>query len=86
MATGEFSRHVVVALGLAGTMRVVSTVIEASECLVDEFWPDDVSSPYSEALHICLLAIRGKRSTEAARLAFIAAARDSDILIIGGQQ
>ncbi|MBT1159292.1 DUF982 domain-containing protein [Aminobacter anthyllidis] len=37
-------------------------------------------------MHICLLAIRGKRSTEAARLAFIAAARDSDILIIGGQQ
>jgi hypothetical protein len=77
---GSFERHVVIEHGRVGHYRRLGSVREAAECLIDQ-WPKNRGVAYLAALHACLDALRGTVSTETARQAFIAAAREVDILI-----
>jgi hypothetical protein len=84
MAAIEFNIPVRVALGPDKTVRVVSCATEAIECLSNIYWPKVAKRFSLEALHVCMQAWRGYRTAEDARLAFIAAARATNVLIIGG--
>lgn len=86
MAANEFNTPVRVALGPDKTVRVVSCAIEAIECLSNIYWPKVAKRFSLEALHVCMQAWRGYRTAEDARLAFIAAARATDVLIIGSRE
>src|SRR4029453_12103684 len=78
---GSFERLVVIEQpGRVGQYRRVGSVREAAECLIDQ-WPKNRGVAYLAALHACLDAVRGSVSTETARQAFIAAAREVGILI-----
>ena len=83
MAPIEFNPPVLVSMGPDRTVRVVSSVAEAFECLSCVYWPR-VAKRYSlEALHVCMQALHGYRTVESARLAFIAAAEAAEVLIVG---
>jgi hypothetical protein len=82
----EFNTPVRVALGPEKSVRVVSCAIEAIECLSNIYWPKVAKRSSLEAQHVCMQAWRGYRSAEDARQAFIAAARATDALIVGGSE
>ncbi|AYG62155.1 DUF982 domain-containing protein [Rhizobium jaguaris] len=60
---------------------VISTAREAADCLLDH-WPEDHSHAYDEALRICLDVYEGNEMPEAARAAFIRAARTVAVPVI----
>ena len=83
MAPIEFNPPVLVSMGPDRTVRVVTSVAEAFECVSCVYWPR-VAKRYSlEALHVCMQALHGYRTVESARLAFIAAAEAAEVLIVG---
>ena len=83
MVAIEFNSPVLVALGPDRTVRVVSSAAEASECLSSVYWPKVAKRLSLEAVHVCMQALHGYRTVDNARLAFIAAAEATEVLIVG---
>ena len=83
MAETAFSDPVFVSLGPDGTVRAISRPAEAIECLSSIYWPKVGKQHWREAAHVCTQAWRGYRTAENAQLAFIAAAKAADVLIVG---
>jgi Protein of unknown function (DUF982) len=74
-----------------GSQRNVGSVREAAECLVGIHWPRPGGAHHRAAAEVCLQAMAGEILPEAARQAFMEAAREAGILIgeapvPGGQQ
>ena len=63
-----------------GRLRNVGSVAEAAEYLVGSDWPRR-GAQHCAAATACLQALAGEISPEAARQAFIAAAREAGIFI-----
>jgi hypothetical protein len=64
-----------------GSRRNVGSVREAAACLLDEKWPKPRGPKSRAAAEACLQALAGEILPEAARQAFIAAAREAGVLI-----
>ena len=64
-----------------GCLRAISSVREAAEWLLSDWPTEGRGLAYAAALQACLDALAGKLSTDKARLAFIAAAREADIFV-----
>jgi len=65
-----------------GHYRVVSSAKDAGRVLRNE-WPRFVGRNYDVALQMCNAALKEDADPEQARLAFLAAAREADIPVIG---
>ncbi|MBW9091780.1 DUF982 domain-containing protein [Rhizobium wenxiniae] len=65
-----------------GHYRVVSSAKEAERVLRNE-WPQLNGCSYDVALEMCYAALRADADPEQARLAFLAAAREADIPVVG---
>jgi hypothetical protein len=63
------------------TYRSVSTVREASECLM-EYWPSHHGKAFEAALQACLDAMNDKVPPERVREALIRAAKEAKISVI----
>ena len=83
MAETAFSAPVFVSLGPDRTVRAIASAAEAVECLSSIYWPKAGKQHWREAAHVCTQAWRGYRTAENAQLAFIAAAKAADVLIVG---
>lgn len=85
---GHFDPTITIETRRPGRFKVVTSVPEAAETLLDE-WPPNhrESTPYSVATRACLLALEhpSAKATAQARGAFRAAARDADIFIREGR-
>ena len=86
MASNEFHAPVLVVLGPQRTVRIVTSAAEAIECLSSIYWPKVAKRHSLEAVHVCMQAWRGYRTTESAREAFIVAAQASAVMIVGQQE
>jgi hypothetical protein len=77
---GMWSAAVIVKLRSEQTLHV-STLHEALDCLHTR-WPKEArnSLSFNRALVLCIEAVDGERSQAAARVAFIAAAREAGLL------
>jgi Protein of unknown function (DUF982) len=64
-----------------GSRRNVGSVREAAECLLDKKWLKPRSPKSRAAAEACLQALAGEILPEAARQAFMDAAREAGILI-----
>lgn len=80
MIQGWFSKPVEVAVGVSGSIRHISNAEQAAELLTGQ-WRDAGSALHGEALRACRRAIRGDVTADAAREAFIAAAREAHVLV-----
>jgi hypothetical protein len=80
MIQGWFSRPVEVAVGVSGSIHHISNAEQAAELLTGQ-WRDAGSALHGEALRACRRAIRGDVPADAAREAFIAAAREAHVLV-----
>ncbi|OCP24230.1 MULTISPECIES: DUF982 domain-containing protein [unclassified Ensifer] len=71
-----------VTLALEGPEKytIISNTTEASWAMIED-WPLEDSALLTRALDTCAAVIEGKQSVEAARQAFIDAAREAGILI-----
>lgn len=63
----------------AGELRNVSSVAEAAEVLMQ--WPHQRGKAWAVARRVCRGAMAGKDSVEAARSAFVTAAKEANILV-----
>lgn len=63
-----------------GEFRHVGSALEAVDCLYS-CWRGRRSDAHRQAINTCMAVLDDDRPTEASRLAFIAAARDSDIAV-----
>jgi len=63
-----------------GKYRTITGTRHAAECLLT-LWPSDHGAAYRMALAECLDALEGRATSQAARRAFIAAAREADIVV-----
>jgi hypothetical protein len=77
----RFNRLVVIETRRIGQLRNVGSVTEAAECLVASDWPRPHGAQHRAASRACLRALAGEISPEAARRAFMEAAREAGILI-----
>jgi hypothetical protein len=67
-------------------LRNVHSVAAAAAMLLGARWPTARRGPaYAEGLRVCRDALEGKRTAEAARRAFIAAAQEAGILVRAAQ-
>ena len=64
-----------------GSQRNVGSVREAAECLIGIHWPRPRGARHRAAEEACLRAHAGEIPPEAARQAFVEAAREAGILI-----
>ncbi|MFD1744261.1 DUF982 domain-containing protein [Rhizobium helianthi] len=76
----EWTKGVSLALDGPGQFRTIKTLQEASWALIDD-WPLEEGEELDKALLIFEAALKGKKSPEAARMAFIAAAHEAGIEI-----
>ena len=83
MAEAAFNVAVIVVLGPDRTDRTIWSAAEAVACLSSIYRPKAGKQHWREAAHVCTQAWRGYRTAENARLAFIAAAKAADVLIVG---
>ena len=83
MTEAEFNVPVLVVLGPDRSVRAISSAAQAIACLSSIYWPKAGKQRWREAAHVCTQAWRGYRTAENARLAFIAAAKAADVLIVG---
>jgi hypothetical protein len=65
---------------LGGRLRDVGSIDEAVEFLL-QHWPDQRSRKFNTARQACLDALEGKQTVEAARTAFIVAAKEAGIYV-----
>ena len=75
-----FEKPVIVELGKVGRYREVNSTKEAVECLLMR-WPNNRGPRHDNALDACFKVLDTNRSTVDARNAFVAAARESDVLV-----
>ncbi len=77
----RFDKLVVIKTSRIGRFRNVGSVAEAAEYLVGSDWPPLRGARHRAAATACLRALAREISPEAARQAFIAAAREAGIFI-----
>ncbi|MDX8433735.1 DUF982 domain-containing protein [Mesorhizobium sp. M4B.F.Ca.ET.215.01.1.1] len=80
MTQGWFSRPVTVSVGVAGAIRHISSAQQAVELLAGQ-WRDAGSALHGSALRACRRAMSGEVPADAARDAFIGAAREAHVLV-----
>ena len=82
-----FSPQVLIEYGRrVGTHYVVGSARRAAECLIEGSWPTEGRGPaYGAAVKACLAAVEGTGDVEAARKAFIAAAKEAGIFVREGR-
>jgi hypothetical protein len=80
MNEGWFSKPVQVAVGISGDVRYVSNARQAVDLLTTH-WPDAGTPTHRDARHACQAVLHGTMSADAAREAFVAAARRARILV-----
>ncbi|MGX9119586.1 DUF982 domain-containing protein [Mesorhizobium sp. BHbsci] len=80
MDQGWFSKPVTVSVGITGTIRHISNAQQAVELLTGQ-WRDAGSLQHGAALRACRRAMSGDVTTEAAREAFVGAAREAHVLV-----
>ncbi|WP_245319651.1 MULTISPECIES: DUF982 domain-containing protein [Mesorhizobium] len=80
MDQGWFSKPVAVSVGITGTIRHISNAQQAVELLTGQ-WRDAGSLQHGAALRACRRAMSGDVTTEAARDAFVGAAREAHVLV-----
>ncbi|MEQ1407750.1 DUF982 domain-containing protein [Neorhizobium sp. Rsf11] len=76
----DWNKGVTLALEGPGKFSTISTIREASWALIED-WPLEDGDALDKALLALEQAMKGKKSAEAARLAFIAAAHEAAIEI-----
>ena len=76
----KWNKGVTLSLDGPGQFRTISSLQEASWALIED-WPLEDGEELDKALLIFEAALKGKKSAEAARLAFIAAAMEAGIAI-----
>jgi hypothetical protein len=74
----DWNKGVTLALEGPGQFRTIETVQEASWVLIED-WPLEDGPELDKALVVFEAVLKGKKSPEAARLAFIAAAMEAGI-------
>ncbi|MCO5730285.1 DUF982 domain-containing protein [Rhizobium sp. SSA_523] len=74
----DWNKGVTLALEGPGQFRTIDTVQEASWVLIED-WPLEDGPELDKALVVFEAVLKGKKSPEAARLAFIAAAIEAGI-------
>jgi hypothetical protein len=80
MDNTRFETPVAVRSGPNGSDKLLRTAREASDYLLNE-WPGKRSPKHRAALQACHDALAGGKPAMIARRAFIAAAREADILV-----
>ncbi|MER8408790.1 MULTISPECIES: DUF982 domain-containing protein [unclassified Mesorhizobium] len=80
MNQGWFAKPVAVAVGIVGDIRNISNARQAV-ALLEAHWRDTGSAKHGVALRTCRRAMSDDRWTEAARNAFIEAAREAHVLV-----
>jgi len=80
MQNDRFEIPLTVKLGETGNHQILKTAQEASDFLLNN-WPGKRSPKHRAALQACHDAMAGNKPVMAARRAFIAAAREADVLI-----
>jgi hypothetical protein len=80
MENNRFEVPVTVKSGVAGADKILRSAREASEFLLNQ-WPGKRSPKHRAALQACHDAIDGGKPAMTARRAFIAAAREVDVLV-----
>jgi hypothetical protein len=76
----EWNKSLAIALDGPGQFRTITTLQEASWVLIED-WPLEEGEALDKALLVLEAALNGKKTPEAARLAFIAAAIEAGIEI-----
>ncbi len=74
----NWNKGVTLALEGPGKFTTINTLEEASWALIED-WPLDEGAALDKALLVFEAALSGKKSAEAARLAFIAAAIEAGL-------
>jgi hypothetical protein len=67
-----------------GPRIAVTSVRQATQCLVDGWSEKGRGKAYRAACKACVAALVGERDAESARLAFIAAAKEVDVFVCEG--
>lgn len=80
MQNNRFETPIVVRTSVAGVTKSLGTAREASDFLLSA-WPSKRSPKHREALQACHDAVEGIKPAMHARRAFLAAAREADILL-----
>ena len=80
MQNNRFETPVTVRAGAAGASLLLYTAQEASDFLLNS-WPGKRSPKHRAALQACHDAVSGEKPAMNARRAFIAAAREVDVLV-----
>lgn len=78
----KWNKGVTLALEGPGQFTTISTIQEASWALIED-WPTEDGEALDKALIALEHAMKGKKTAEAARLAFIAAAIEAGIEVKG---
>ena len=76
----DWSKAVTLALEAPGKFTTISNLQQASWALIED-WPIEDGEALDRALLVIEAAIKGKKTSEEARSAFIAAAREAQIEI-----
>lgn len=76
----SWNKPVTLALEEPGTFTTITTLQEASWALIED-WPLEEGEALDKALLVIEGALKGKKTAEDARLAFIAAAVEAEIEI-----
>lgn len=81
MRDEQFDVPVMIESGRSGRALSVTSTVQAAALLVDK-WPDKKRGPkYRAALKAMMDAIEQRRTVGTARRAFMAAAREADVLV-----
>ena len=78
----SWKKPVVISIGEPPAETAIDTVQAASWAMI-EAWPLDDGPALDRALLVCAGVIEGKRKTDDARAAFVAAATEAGILVQG---
>ncbi|WP_438749179.1 DUF982 domain-containing protein [Pararhizobium sp. O133] len=76
-----WTRSVTLALEGPGKYVTISNTTEASWAMIED-WPLDDAPALDRALDICAQVVEGKRPSEDARRAFLAAAAEAEIEVL----
>ncbi|OLP60318.1 hypothetical protein BJF93_15280 [Xaviernesmea oryzae] len=76
--SNDWNKPVSLALGDPGTFTTIRNNQEASWALIED-WPVEEGKALDQALQTLEAAMKGKKSAEAARLSFIAAAHEAGL-------
>ncbi|MGN6142808.1 MAG: DUF982 domain-containing protein [Mesorhizobium sp.] len=80
MSEGWFTKPVAIAVGIVGDIHNVLSARQALDALNGR-WPDAGAPKFSEARRLCQRVLNGGTTSEQAREAFVAAAREARILV-----